>query len=153
MDDLPRGPALLSAARDVLLNDLMPLLPAERRLDALLVANCMAIAEREAEADEATVPAILRELEMLYSLERPSPSPSLPRWAPPLSRSAGEDAERRGGDEGMAEQLRRFARDLRIGAFDNSPAHEARVRAILWRLTIAKLRLANPKFLVANGFA
>jgi hypothetical protein len=47
----------------------------------------------------------------------------------------------------------RLARELRIGAFENSPEREARARAILWRLTIARLRLANPRFLAANGFA
>ena len=44
MGDLPGGAALLALARDVLLNELMPLLPQERRSDALLVAKCMAIA-------------------------------------------------------------------------------------------------------------
>ena len=52
-----------------------------------------------------------------------------------------------------SEILRRFACELRNGAFENSPNRDARARAILWRLTIAKLRLANPKFLAANGFA
>ena len=47
--DLPRGPALLALARDVLISDLLPLLPRDRQLDARLVANCMAIAEREAD--------------------------------------------------------------------------------------------------------
>ncbi len=68
MRDLPDAPALLTLARDVLLNDLLPLLPPERRLDARLVANCMAIAEREAVAGAAE--AIWRELEGLYPSER-----------------------------------------------------------------------------------
>ena len=51
--DLPTGPALLALARDVLLNELMPLLPQEAHLEARLVANSMAIAEREAVAGEA----------------------------------------------------------------------------------------------------
>ena len=46
--DLPTGPALLALARDVLLRDLMPLLPEEAHLEARLVANSMTIAEREA---------------------------------------------------------------------------------------------------------
>jgi hypothetical protein len=150
MRDLPRGPALLAAARDMLLNDLMPLLPPERRLDALLVANCMAVAEREAAADEAAAPAILRELEMLYgraALTHPTP------WAgSALSRSAGGGTGRSEAGEDAAEPMRRFARELRIGTFENSPEREACARAILWRLTIAKLRLANPRFLAANGF-
>ena len=44
------APALLALARDLLLDELLPLLPPERRRDARLVANCMAIAEREATA-------------------------------------------------------------------------------------------------------
>jgi aminoglycoside phosphotransferase (APT) family kinase protein len=128
--DLPKGAALLALARDVLLNDLTPLLPAERRLDALLVANCMAVAEREAGVDIGAAEAIGRELESLLGREASAPS-----------------------SEGPAAILRRFACELRNGAFENSPEREARARAILWRLAIDKLRLANPKFLAANGFA
>ena len=72
MGDLPEAPALLALARDVLINDLLPLLPPDRRLEARLVANCMAIAEREAAADDA--PGIFRELEVLIGPEVPSPS-------------------------------------------------------------------------------
>ena len=40
--DLPTGPALLALAREVLLHDLMPLLPPEAHLEARLVANSIA---------------------------------------------------------------------------------------------------------------
>jgi hypothetical protein len=150
MRDRPGAPALLALARDVLVNDLLPLLPPERRLDARLVANCLAIAEREGGADAGAAQAIWRDLEMFY------PNATLTDTAP--SRTAGEGADPRtevraeaGG--GAAELLRRFAHDLRIGDFDNSPERAAQARAILWRLTIAKLRLANPRFLSANGFS
>ncbi len=133
MHDLPDGPALLALARDVLLNDLMPLLPLERRLEALLVANCMAVAEREANT-EVPEYALLRELAVLYHPEDPSS---------PVSGTVGKGSE----------ILRRFACELRNGAFENSPDRDTRARAILWRMTIARLRLANPKFLAANGFA
>jgi Domain of unknown function (DUF6285) len=156
MRDLPEAPALLALARDVLVNDLLPLLPPERRLDARLVANCMAIAERETSAaDEPAVAAIVRELEALYPSEGPSPS----RFAgPSLSPHRGERAGVRGeaSSADAREQtglLRRFARELRIGGFENSPERAAQARAILWRSTIAKLRLANPRFLAANGFS
>ena len=119
MSDLPSGVALLALARDVLLSELMPLLPAERHPDALLVARCMAIAQREAET--AKTPE--HELRGLYG--------------------AGTDTD---------EPLRRFARELRIGAFENSRDREVGARAILWRLTVAKLRRSNPEFLAANGF-
>jgi hypothetical protein len=123
--DLPTGPALLALARDVLLNDLMPLLPPKAHLEARLVANSMAIAEREAVSGAAPAQGILHELEELY------------------------------GKRGEAEQglLRRFARDLRTGVFDEGEPRERDAREILWRLTFAKLRDANPRFLKANGFS
>jgi hypothetical protein len=130
--DLPEGPALLALAREVLLNDLMPLLPPERRLEALLIANCMAVAEREANTDLPEY-AVLHELAMLFHPEGPSR---------PLPATVGEGSE----------LLRRFACELRNGTFENSPDRDSRARAILWRMTIARLRLANPKFLAANGF-
>ena len=54
--------------------------------------------------------------------------------------------------EKEATSLARLAADLRNGAFETSPSRAAASRAILWRLTIEKLREANPQFLVANGF-
>ena len=127
MRDLPTGSSLLALARDVLLNDLLPLLPEEARLDARLVANSMAIAERESIASGKLVDDILRELEALYR----------------------EHPESEADDD---ELLRRFASDLRVGAFEGS-SRDRKVRTILWRLTIAELRLANPRFLSANGFS
>jgi hypothetical protein len=124
MRDLPTGPVLLALARDVLLNDLMPLLPKEHRLDARLVANSMAIAEREAAFGEAPGRQILHELEMLY-----------------------------GTAESKGDLLTRFARDFRVGAFEGSEPRGQEARAMLWRLTISKLRQANPRFLAANGFS
>ena len=125
MHDLPTGPALLALARDVLLNDLLPLLPPEARLDARLVANSMAIAEREAVEGVEASKEILGGLKELY-------------------RDATADREPGG--------LRRLGSDLRAGAFESSAQCERRARDILWRLTIAKLRQANPRFLAANGF-
>jgi len=119
MRDLPSGPALLALAREVLLSELMPLLPEERRADALLVARCMAIAQREAATPETSEHGF----QDLY-----------------------------GAEADTDELLGRFARDLRIGAFENSPDRELCARAMLWRLTIAKLRQSNPEFLAANGF-
>jgi hypothetical protein len=122
--DLPTGPALLALARDVLLNELLPLLPSTAHLEARLVANSMAIAEREAVSGAASAQGIRHELEILY----------------------GE------GSEGEQAVLRRFARDLRTGTFEERGPREGHAREILWRLTMAKLRDANPRFLNANGF-
>ena len=46
-NDQPAGEALLEAARRLLLDELLALLPAERRYDGLMIANAMAIAGRE----------------------------------------------------------------------------------------------------------
>jgi hypothetical protein len=123
MRDLPSSSALLALARDVLLNELMPLLPEECRSDALLVAKCMAIAQQEAEAPAEEGRAILREIELL----------------------CGQGVD----------PWRRFAYDLRVGAFEGSEPRDRAVRAVravLWRQTVAKLRQSNPEFLAANGF-
>jgi hypothetical protein len=134
MRDLPTAPALLALARDVLLGDLLPLLPPEARLDARLVANSMAIAEREALAGEGPAGEIARELKLLYG-------GALTHPAQAVEREAGE---------GERDVMRRFANDLRTGAFEGS---DREARDILWRLTLAKLRQANPRFLAANGFS
>jgi aminoglycoside phosphotransferase (APT) family kinase protein len=123
--DLPRGPDLLALAREVLLADLMPLLPPERRLDARLIANCMAIAERE-----SRVP--------------PKGNSLLGAMRGVLPQGAGDPE---------TALWRRLARELRIGGFENSPEYREQVRAILWHSTIARLRLANPRYLAASGFS
>jgi hypothetical protein len=48
--------------------------------------------------------------------------------------------------------LHRLAADLRMGAFERCDSRGQPARAILWRLTMMKLREGNPQFLVANGF-
>ncbi|HVH79548.1 MAG TPA: DUF6285 domain-containing protein [Stellaceae bacterium] len=119
MRDLPTSLDLLALARELLLDELAPLLPPERRRDARLIATTMAIAAREA-AEQGWQQEIAAELEDFY------------------------------GDPAVT--LSHFAADLRNGAFETSPSRAAAARAILWRLTIEKLREGNPQFLAANGF-
>jgi hypothetical protein len=116
--DLPKSRDLLALARELLLDELLPLLPPERARDAHLIATAMAIAAREA-AGEGWQEKIAERLDVLY------------------------------GENGS---LARFAADLRNGAFETSPSREKDARAILWNLTIEKLREGNPHFLAANGF-
>jgi hypothetical protein len=59
-------------------------------------------------------------------------------------------AEFYGAPDGAS--LHRLAVDLRAGAFDACDMRERAARALLWRLTILKLREGNPQFLAANGF-
>ena len=140
---------LLTLAREILVNELAPLLPEDRRNDALLVAECIAIAARAGETGDEPMQAISGQLESLY--RHPLTHPPL-RAGSPLSRTAGEGAERTDAGEGDVDLLRRFARDLRNGAFETSQRRDRAARAILWRMTIAGLRRSNPNFLAANGF-
>jgi hypothetical protein len=151
MHDLPTAPDLLALARDVLLNDLLPRLPPESRLDARLVASSMAIAEREVMAGDEAAQQIFRGLESFYAATTLT-HPAL-RAGSPLSHIAGEGAERSEAGEDYQDLLPRLACDLRVGKFEQSAALERGARDILWRLTIGRLRRANPRFLVANGFS
>jgi hypothetical protein len=122
MRDLPASRDLLALARGLLLDELAPLLPPERQRDAHLVATAMAIAAREAAAEDWPA-AVLTHLRTFYG-------------------ECGEGTD----------ILARFAADLRNGAVETSPSRAAAARAILWRLTVEKLREGNPRFLAANGF-
>jgi aminoglycoside phosphotransferase (APT) family kinase protein len=126
MRDLPSGLELAELGRQLLLDE-MPLLPPERHRDLHLVATAIAIAARETTAGRGPTRDILDHLAGLYGARRDAGAPD-----PDL--------------------IRRFALDLRNGAFETCPSHESAARAILWRLTIARLREANPQFLAANGF-
>ena len=118
MRDLPESRDLLTLSRELLLDELLPLLPPERARDTHLIATSMSIAAREGAGDD---------------------------WQAEIGERL---AELYGGHGTLA----RLAADLRNGAFETSPSRETAARAILWRLTIAKLREGNPHFLVANGF-
>jgi len=121
---------LWARARELLLDELVPLLPPDRRRDAHLIATVMAITSREASAREGWQQEIVELVGEFY--ETLGSFPSAP------------------GDE-ERDCLTRFAADLRNGAFETSPSRAAAARAILWRLTIEKLREGNPHFLAANG--
>ncbi|HVC53342.1 MAG TPA: hypothetical protein VND87_15085 [Stellaceae bacterium] len=131
MRDLPTGLDLLELGRRLLLDDIAPLLPEARQRDIHLIATSIAIVAREA----ANADAPLRKMgELLRQFYPPRPDPL------PAS-----------GESEHEELLRRFALDLRRGAFETSGSRERAARAILWRLTILKLGEGNPQFLAANG--
>ncbi|HEX6442232.1 MAG TPA: phosphotransferase [Stellaceae bacterium] len=128
--DRPSGLDLLALGRELLLDELMPLLPESRHREVHLLATAIAIARREEQAGDAPMNEIGNRLAALYALSVP------------------------GGREGVSADalLSRFATDLRNGAFETSGPREGDARAILWAMTIDRLRESNPHFLAANGF-
>lgn len=78
MREPPSEHGLLELARDILRNELVPMLPPEKRLIGLMVANAMSIAGRQLKAGELPERDELAALERLLASEqhsRPSPLP------------------------------------------------------------------------------
>ncbi len=117
-EDRPAGEALLAAARRLLLDELLALLPAERRYDGLMIANAMAIAGRELCDGGAGPEAAAQRLSAFY-----------------------EDATT--APEALA---RRLVADIRAGRFDDGAARERLVLLLRAELR-GRLAISNPKAL------
>jgi hypothetical protein len=126
MPDRPSASQLLQVARETLLAELLPKLSAEQEYAALMIANAMGIAVREAELGNA---ALTEELDMFAGLY-----------------GGGGVAQ---AGSGTAQRLRvlraRLANEIRCGKFD----HEAgkRLRRMLLERVRMQLRISNPKYL------
>jgi hypothetical protein len=126
MNDRPDARNLLETARSIFLAEILPALPAASRYTALMIANAMAIAQREIAAGEAPLRA---ECERLSAL---------------LAESAGTPG---GADlrEMLAGYNRRLIGEIRAGRFDGEA--RAALLAHLRRTTEDKLAVSNPKLL------
>lgn len=127
MKQLPHAPELLAAARAALAAEILPALPAALRYTGLMVANALAIAERELIAGDTAAEAERARLRRLLA-ERSDPA----------------------GTETLAAALarynRRLAGDIRAGRFDGELRSE--LLEHLRRSTEEKLAISNPKALV-----
>ena len=100
MLERPDAADLLEAARDVLLRELLPHLPEEKRFEARMVANAMAIARRGAAEDPAPV---LDRLRGLLDMPDAGPDALLRRLAAEIR--AGERDPGRPGAPAAVEAL------------------------------------------------
>ncbi|MDX1515174.1 MAG: DUF6285 domain-containing protein [Gammaproteobacteria bacterium] len=130
MINRPDGPELLRTARKLLREDIVETIPREQRYQALMVANAMAIAEREAKAGDRHLQEELRMLTELYGDQ--------------AAEAAGAHLK-----EKVAILNRRLAKDIRAGVLDGACAQG--VRALLRAQVVARLRISNPKYLKALG--
>lgn len=129
MRDLPTGDQLLETAREILREEVLPILPANKRYAALMIANAMAIAMRELDrADD-------HDREELASLGGILATPAA---APGLSSASLA----RTLDEGN----RALCQLIRGGGADAGQAHDA-VWQHLLQATRNRVSISNPKYL------
>jgi hypothetical protein len=126
----PDAAALLEVARETLLEELLDVIPEERRYAMRMAANALAIAAREAQTGDADLVEELRLLGQLYGED--------------VVQAAGADLHER-----IAKMNKRFARDIRDGLFDG--ACEQGVQALLMEQVRARLRISNPGYLEEAG--
>lgn len=130
MTDISNATDLLETARDALLRDVLPALPAEHRYAALMIANAIGIAAREhalgnaaASAEAAGLGALLGGAGRLpAALDADEPARALPAL-----RSAARAA-------------------IRSGAFD-APDRARELAAVLARTAHDGVAISNPKAL------
>ncbi|MDC0033263.1 DUF6285 domain-containing protein [Alphaproteobacteria bacterium] len=128
MRERPTGEELLMIARKLLREELVPLLPEERRYDALMVANAMAIAARQIAFGDAPERHELQDLDDL------------------LGGTKNKDSTTPMGDV-LGDLYRRLGAQIRKGQVDpGTPCHDS-VYAFLLDVTIQKLRESAPKAL------
>jgi len=132
MRERPTGEELLIIARQVLRDELSPFLPEERRYDALMIANAMAIAARQIEFGD---------------------TPERQEWqalADLLGETVKEDDATavRGA---LCDLYCRLGVKIRSGELDpGMPSHDA-VHSFLLDVAIQKLRESAPKILKNLG--
>jgi hypothetical protein len=126
MNDRPGARELIETARDTFAAEILPALPEALRYVGLMVANAMAIAQREIEAGDA--PARAEYLRLCRLLSEPHA---------PLAGDALYGA--------LASYNRRLANEIRAGRFD--AGEQAAMLAHLRRTNAEKLAVSNPKAL------
>lgn len=124
MREQPTGSQLLETARQVLREELIPSLPADKRHAALMIANAMAIAARQMKNGDSAERCELAALEKLLGL------PANQVETPAALSAALSDANRR------------LSHAIRIGDADGRPLH-----AHLLQTARHKVSESNPKYL------
>jgi uncharacterized protein DUF6285 len=126
MNDRPHAAELLKTARAALSVELLPALPEALRYTGLMIANAIAIAERELMAGDAAARAECGRLRRL-----------LPECSAPVGAEEHSAV--------LARYNRRLADDIRAGRFDGE--HRSALLEHLRLTTGEKLAVSNPKAL------
>lgn len=127
MNDRPDARDLLEIARHAFTAEVLPAVPEALRYTALMIANAIAIAQREIAAGDAPLRGEYQRLAGLLSGNAAAPD---------------GDALR----EAVEDYNRRLANEIRAGRFDGE--ERAAMLEHLRRTTEEKLAVSNPKALV-----
>jgi hypothetical protein len=128
MRDHPDGAELLSTAQKVLREALLPALPAERKHDALMIANAMSIAARQLEHGDAPERHELAALAIL--LGHPASTEDVPNL-----------------HAALVDANRELSRRLRAGEGDPGQAQRSALFAHLRSVARQRVAESNPKYL------
>ncbi|MBK1836665.1 hypothetical protein JHL17_04505 [Azospirillum sp. YIM B02556] len=121
INDDPSARDLVAIALRSFREAILPVVPADQRFIALMIANALGVAERELAAGATAEPAL----------------------AAAVGGLLGE-----AGD--LPALLPRLCAAIDAGRFD-APDRQAALRAVLKDITLARLAVSNPKRLVAEG--
>lgn len=132
MDDRPDGSELLTVARRLLLDELLPLLPTAKTYDVLMVANAMAIASRELTHRSRTQREADERIEQFLAAAGLGHTP--------------EQLEETNSPSQKEARLAKLIRSRAVPRQHYPPLHQ-----LLLALTQAKLAITNPKRLVNQG--
>lgn len=121
INDDPGARDLVAIALRSFREAILPVVPADQRFTALMIANALGVAERELAAGTAAEPTL----------------------AAAVGGLLGEDGD-------LPDLLPRLCTAIDAGRFD-APDRQAALRAVLKDITRARLALSNPKRLAAEG--
>lgn len=125
INDDPDARDLVAIALKSFREAILPVVPAEQRFTALMIANALGMAERELAAGASAEPALASAVGALL----------------------GEEGGLEEG--GLAALLPRLCAAIDGGVFD-APDRQAALRAVLAEVTRARLSVSNPKLLAAG---
>lgn len=126
MTDRPDAAELLRTARAMLMESVLPRVPSDLRYTTLMIANAIAIAQREVEAADAPAREALARVRSLLRLGEPGQA------------VVPEDAL-----AALREADRRLAAAIRAGRFDGE--QRGALEDHLRKTTGAKVAISNPK--------
>lgn len=128
MRDQPTGDQLLETARDLLRDELLPILPGNKRHGALMIANAMAIAMRQLKSGDEPERQELDALRQILATRE-------------------SDLHASGSAmQALADCNRALCQMIRAGEADSGKAHD-QVREHLLRTTRHRVSISNPKYL------